>query len=194
MDCFTCITYGSYVLFCHLTSCHRCCQNVFVNKFTSSLLFPMIPTPVLEEALELQVVPFPSTLLSLRKPTRWPLDKIHAFDVPTKSSGLTPIVIVIFYSMAMTSLHMHTQGSMLAIIFPTWWLFSGVWWVGNDNSKNFPTYPWNIPPEPEINSSCRNSFHFGEGYAPEVCWGFLKEQSLGLAISEKSRTRIGSTS
>ena len=51
-------------------------------------------------------------------------------------------------------------------------------------SRNFPTYPWNIPQTRNQQFMVRNSFHLGVkgeawglGYAPEVCWG-----SLGVVL------------
>ena len=50
---------------------------------------------------------------------------------------------------------------------------SGLWMVLRIFQHTPGTYP-----RPPINSLCRNSFHFGVlgwlGYAPRVCWGFLR--------------------
>ena len=75
-----------------------------------------------------------------------------------------------------------------------WWSASGLDWQTKQDfgerpwvywaiclgcSKNFPTYPWNIPKRPPTNGLWRNSFHLGVkgflGYAPRVCWGFLRD-------------------
>ena len=48
-------------------------------------------------------------------------------------------------------------------------------------SKNFPTYPWNIPKQPPTKGLLKGFLSFGVwgfmGYAPGVCWGSLRVSS-----------------
>ena len=59
-----------------------------------------------------------------------------------------------------------------------WWLKGG---ETKPFSKNFPTYPWNIPQT--LNSLRRNSFHLGvwgcQGYAPGVIYLLFVPGSMG---------------
>ena len=59
------------------------------------------------------------------------------------------------------------------------------WWYPQIiHSKNFPTYPWNIPQTPN-QWFMREFLSFGVqgflGYAPRVCWGFLRSILIGIS-------------
>ena len=57
-----------------------------------------------------------------------------------------------------------------------------------EKSKNFPTYPWNIP------QTQNHSFHLGVwgglGYAPGVCWGFLRRRQHNLKNNDKQQSYL----
>ena len=57
----------------------------------------------------------------------------------------------------------------------------------NGNSKNFPTYPWNIPQTPN-QEFMKGFLSFGVwgfmGYAPGVCWG-----SMGFSWEKTKNVR-----
>ena len=55
-------------------------------------------------------------------------------------------------------------------------------------SKNFPTYPWNIPQTPN-QRFMKEFLSFGglgiPGYAPRVCWGFLRSVHSKFSITSE---------